>query len=618
MSQTDNLNLPYILPGQSQKHVIHNEAIRRLDAMVHLSVVSRSLATPPMAPNPGDRYIVASDPTGDWLGEAGNLLAWQDGAWEAYVPAPGWLAWIIDEAQLAVWTGTEWTPINTTTSGPAVPPAPVLSLATGGAGSDNTALSWTIEPGDITGFESEYQEVGASAWTTGPTAASTDTTLTITGLAIGTSYQFRLRATGPGGTGNWSNTIQATTQAFTLYVDPATGNDTNPGTQAAPFATLTALLGELNALSAGETLSAHVAAATYTDQHLDTSNFAGEASITFAPGSRIEWTQAGTAASAIQANGASGVPAELTIYGNGLEIDGFLTGTGNGLGCNWATLIAHDVHVHNCIDGISGHGGGHIEAYRCRVTGCTKYPFAHVNNSTSHHEDCFFQPADDAIGAGATNNDLSHVFIRCTMLPPPNTGSNRLTLGAGTQLQQCELGGLGETVSLVGTINASDCFVEASMETNADAVMTRLFGKLTIRMREAGQIQITDSVFTGSPTNDSFIYSNHNPSSFGDVDVDRCVVTGFGSSAVQLKNATRLALWDASASEISDCVFHANGNDFDGFAAQAQRMTNISTADPGVGPANTLNMADYAVSASGVGFGQADSVTVGAPAAVRP
>ncbi len=44
MDQTPNLKMPYILPSQAQKHVTHNEALRLLDAVVHLSVKSRNRA----------------------------------------------------------------------------------------------------------------------------------------------------------------------------------------------------------------------------------------------------------------------------------------------------------------------------------------------------------------------------------------------------------------------------------------------------------------------------------------------------------------------------------------------------------------------------------------------
>ena len=59
MSNSALLNLPYILPAQAQKHVTHNDALRALDAIVHLAVLDRDIASPPASPQEGDRYIVA-------------------------------------------------------------------------------------------------------------------------------------------------------------------------------------------------------------------------------------------------------------------------------------------------------------------------------------------------------------------------------------------------------------------------------------------------------------------------------------------------------------------------------------------------------------------------------
>jgi len=108
MDTTGNLDLPYILPSQAQKHVTHNEALRRLDAIVQLSCASRALASPPASPVEGSRYLVPASPTGVWSGMAGRIAAWQDGAWAFYQPRKGWLAWIEDEAILLAHDGTRF------------------------------------------------------------------------------------------------------------------------------------------------------------------------------------------------------------------------------------------------------------------------------------------------------------------------------------------------------------------------------------------------------------------------------------------------------------------------------------------------------------------------------
>ncbi len=108
MSDTHNLALPYLAAEQAQKHVTVNEALRALDAIVQLAVKDRNLAAPPGAPTEGDRYIVAAAATGAWAGHAGDIAAWQDGAWAFYEPREGWLAWVADEDVLVACDGTAW------------------------------------------------------------------------------------------------------------------------------------------------------------------------------------------------------------------------------------------------------------------------------------------------------------------------------------------------------------------------------------------------------------------------------------------------------------------------------------------------------------------------------
>jgi hypothetical protein len=108
MDATSNLNLPFIVAAQAQKHVTHNEALRALDAVVQLAVLDKDLATPPGAPAEGARYIVGQSPTGAWAGQAGSIAAFQDGAWAFYAPQEGWRAWVADEDRLYAWSGSLW------------------------------------------------------------------------------------------------------------------------------------------------------------------------------------------------------------------------------------------------------------------------------------------------------------------------------------------------------------------------------------------------------------------------------------------------------------------------------------------------------------------------------
>jgi hypothetical protein len=112
MADTPNLVLPYLAANQSQKHVTVNEALRRLDALVQITVQSAALAAPPGSPTEGQRWILPAAPTGAWAGRAGQIAAWQDGAWAFYVPLDGWTAvdvstdtLLLYNAGTAIWTG---------------------------------------------------------------------------------------------------------------------------------------------------------------------------------------------------------------------------------------------------------------------------------------------------------------------------------------------------------------------------------------------------------------------------------------------------------------------------------------------------------------------------------
>jgi hypothetical protein len=113
MSDTPALGLPQLAAEQAQKHVTMNEALGILDAVVQLAAKDRDLAAPPGAPAEGDRYIVATSPTGDWAGQAGKIAVYQNAGWTFLTPREGWLAWIDDENVVLGFTGAAWTNLST-------------------------------------------------------------------------------------------------------------------------------------------------------------------------------------------------------------------------------------------------------------------------------------------------------------------------------------------------------------------------------------------------------------------------------------------------------------------------------------------------------------------------
>lgn len=84
--------------------------LKRLGAVVGLSVVDRDLTTPPASPANGDRYLIPAGATGVWSGKTGQIAVRIASAWEYHIPKPGWLCFIEDEEVLSAYKLTGWSP----------------------------------------------------------------------------------------------------------------------------------------------------------------------------------------------------------------------------------------------------------------------------------------------------------------------------------------------------------------------------------------------------------------------------------------------------------------------------------------------------------------------------
>ncbi|WP_300552182.1 DUF2793 domain-containing protein [Maricaulis sp.] len=107
---TSQLDLPLVMPDQAQKHVTVNEALLRLDALVQLSVESRTLTSQPAAPQQGGRWIIPDTASGaEWMYfTAGDVAIFRDGYWSNATPRDGWRAHVRDEAVDCIFQGGGW------------------------------------------------------------------------------------------------------------------------------------------------------------------------------------------------------------------------------------------------------------------------------------------------------------------------------------------------------------------------------------------------------------------------------------------------------------------------------------------------------------------------------
>ena len=105
---TPHLSMDYLVPEQAQKHVTLNEALRRLDGLVHLSVISASRTSPPPNPSNGDRYLIAANALADWQGKDGQIAIYEDTAWRLLAPQTGWHCWNEAAEQVLVYSRNKW------------------------------------------------------------------------------------------------------------------------------------------------------------------------------------------------------------------------------------------------------------------------------------------------------------------------------------------------------------------------------------------------------------------------------------------------------------------------------------------------------------------------------
>ncbi|PYE84520.1 DUF2793 domain-containing protein [Pseudoroseicyclus aestuarii] len=138
---TANLGLPVLQPAQAQKHVTHNEALERLDALVMPVVQDRDRTAPPAEPAPGQRHIVAAGAAGAWTGQDGAVAVFSNGGWLFLRPAPGWqLRCLAEDAALVFGAGT-WSVAGSTGTGGGAARQEMLGLNTDADATNRLAVA---------------------------------------------------------------------------------------------------------------------------------------------------------------------------------------------------------------------------------------------------------------------------------------------------------------------------------------------------------------------------------------------------------------------------------------------------------------------------------------------
>lgn len=403
------------------------------------------------------------------------------------------------------------------------------------------------------------------------------------------------------------------------YVDPA-GNDTDPGIEGSPWATLNKVATVFNALSAGQTMIVRgLSAAAWTGgQLLSLSNANAGASLILSlhPGSSSAGVPT-TDASFLDVGG----NAWMDFIAPGFTIEDYDTGTGNGLGSSAQGVMrafggdgaGGRGLIRRCVDGWSMHNDSVGKIYGWDIKDCSKSAFAHINASIGEAHDCSFtgkSGASAGIGTNPSSNAASFVWDNCDFIPATAGQS----LGQGGLNRNCRIGTLSLRVDCP-TLNAEDSFIHIGSDARFATTLTRCYGKAAYRVRGvAGSADFVarNCVFAGGATGaavSSFLYANFDDGLGNwdgiDYDLQDCIFTGYTAAAClgQGFNATHISTFNAN-SRVANCVVFGNTG---GINASITSDTDIVTSDPDIGAANTLVQSDYGYAPGspciGAGFG---------------
>ena len=102
-----NGSLLYVVDAAGTWHLVSGLT----DATAWQDPVLGLQSAPPVSPNEGDRYLVATPGSGDWAGHDEEIATWDGAAWTFQVADEGWFTWVLGVG-LYYFTGAIWAPYS--------------------------------------------------------------------------------------------------------------------------------------------------------------------------------------------------------------------------------------------------------------------------------------------------------------------------------------------------------------------------------------------------------------------------------------------------------------------------------------------------------------------------
>ncbi|MGA0561685.1 DUF2793 domain-containing protein [Ancylobacter sp. VNQ12] len=99
-----------IVIGTRVRKLTESAAILNFTAPCY-RVLAANQSTPPTARTEGDTYVIGPVPTGEWAGQANNIVRWNGAAWDFTAPDGGWMAYSL-ATQVVYLFRSAWGPVS--------------------------------------------------------------------------------------------------------------------------------------------------------------------------------------------------------------------------------------------------------------------------------------------------------------------------------------------------------------------------------------------------------------------------------------------------------------------------------------------------------------------------
>ncbi|NRD88319.1 hypothetical protein C8024_00865 [Sphingopyxis sp. BSNA05] len=109
--ETARFEIPLLAAGQAHKELFHNEALTRIDFLIHPTVQGIESDPSNIEPLPGQSWLVAPGATNDWQGHDDHIAGWTGNGWAFIAPLAMMRVYIEPTASFAVYRGS-WQPVE--------------------------------------------------------------------------------------------------------------------------------------------------------------------------------------------------------------------------------------------------------------------------------------------------------------------------------------------------------------------------------------------------------------------------------------------------------------------------------------------------------------------------